>query len=133
MEIERERDDTAIRRVFITSPASDKKITKEGRVIMALNLSFEAPRMPLSMAIMAGGLEPMAEVCIIDASNEKMQRPELRERMAAFRPDLVIVNCSTPTIYHDVAVVRDARELGAMTAMFGQHADAIPDEVMRDL
>jgi hypothetical protein len=116
--------------VLITSPASDKKITKEGRVIMALNLSFESPRMPLSMAIMASAIEPYTDAIeIIDAVNESLSRAMLRDRMAAFRPDLVIINCSTPTMHYDVASAADAHELGALTAFFGQHSDAIPAEV----
>lgn len=121
-----------IRKIIIANPASSVKITKEGRVIMSLNVSFEAPRMPLSMAIMASGLESFAEVRIIDAVNLEMSRSQLRQEIAAFQPDLVIINCSTPTIEDDMAVIRDAKALGAATAIFGQHVDAIPEEVMAE-
>ncbi|MFC1849166.1 B12-binding domain-containing radical SAM protein [candidate division CSSED10-310 bacterium] len=119
-----------IRKVLITNPASKIKITKEGRVIMPLNISFETPRMPLSMALMAGGLESQVEVCVIDAVNEELNREQLNKRIAAYQPDLTIINCSTPSIYEDMAIAGAARAKGSLTAVFGQHADAIPHEVM---
>ncbi|MBN1232783.1 MAG: radical SAM protein [Candidatus Coatesbacteria bacterium] len=121
-----------IKKVIIINPSSEIKITKEGRVIMSLNISFETPRMPLSMAIMAGGLENLCEVKIIDAVNEEIKREELKRQVHQFKPDLTIVNCSTPTIEDDMNAVIDAHETGSLTAMFGQHVDAIADETMNE-
>ncbi len=119
-----------IARILITNPATSIKITKEGRVIMPLTISFETPRMPLSMALMAGGMTDIAEVKIIDAVNENLDREQLRQQIELFKPDLTVINCSTPTINEDFAIVRDAKALGSLTAVYGQHVDAIPEEVM---
>ncbi len=119
--------------ILIVCPGSEIKIIKEGRVIMPLNITFEAPRMPLSMAMMAGGLLNLARVEIIDAVNENLSRESIDERMSSFKPDLVIVNCSTPTLEDDINVIKDARSKGSLTATFGQHIDTMHNEVMEDL
>lgn len=102
-------------------------------MIMSLNISFEPPRMPLSMAIMAAGLEQRSgDVKIVDSVNMGLSRASERAIIASYGPDLVIVNASTPTITDDMASIRDAKSLGAYTAAFGQHIDALPLETMAD-
>lgn len=120
-----------IKKIAIINPPTKEKITKEGRVIMPLSITFEPPRMPLSMALIAGGLiEESLEVEIIDAIGEMIDLEEVEQRIIKFKPDLTIVNCSTPTLEDDLGAVSRAKKHNSLCALFGQHVDALPEETM---
>lgn len=123
---------TTINRVLIVNPPTRRKVTKEGRVIMPLSITFEPPRMPLSMAMMAGGLVPRCDVKVVDAMSEGVGFEKLVAITARYGPDLVVINCSTPTLREDLLFMRKAKEQGCLTALFGQHADALPIETMAE-
>lgn len=120
-----------IRKVILINPPTSAKITKEGRVIMPLSITFEPPRMPLSMALIAGGLlEAKIEVEIIDAISEVIDLDEVEKRIISFAPDLAIINCSTPTLEDDLKVLYLAKRNNSRCAFFGQHVDALAEETM---
>ena len=121
-------------RVLLLNPPPAGKVTKEGRVIIPLNITFEVPRFPLTLAMIATtarrhGHEPM----ILDSPPGRRSFKRLRRALASFGPDLAIVNISTPTIETDRLGAAAARDAGSRVILFGQHAQALPAQSLRDI
>lgn len=121
-------------RVLFVNPLPWENITKEGRVIIPLNVTFEPFRLPLSMCLAAAAVRhwnPGVEVEILDCQAKGMDRGALAARLAGLRPDLTVINISSPTLDSDLDAARAARAAGSRVAVFGQHAQALPEHLLK--
>ena len=121
-------------RVLLLNPPPAGKVTKEGRVIIPLNITFEVPRFPLTLAMIATaarrhGLESL----ILDLPPGRASFKRLRRTLASFRPDLTVVNIATPTVETDRTGAAAARDAGSGVILFGQHAQALPARSLREI
>ncbi len=74
----------------------------------------DAPYMPFPFLLgyAAAVLEQAGhEVAVIDACAERMDRPRFLERVAAFGPDFVMLEISTPSLTEDLRTVAGLREV----------------------
>jgi anaerobic magnesium-protoporphyrin IX monomethyl ester cyclase len=118
-------------RIYLVNPPLSVPISKDGRVVMPLGITFEVLRFPLGMMMVAGAIGPGHEIGAADCVAQRWSFRRLRQELAAFRADLVIINCSTPTLPSDLRAARLAKEAGALVALFGQHATALPIHLLR--
>jgi len=89
---------------------------------------------PFNMAYSAAVLEKNnVEVAVIDTLAEEMREPEFLERVKKFSPDLVVMECSTPSINIDYQNAKKVKELvGCKIAFVGNHSSALPKEVLKN-
>ncbi len=118
-------------RIYLVNPPLTVPVSKDGRVVMPLGITFEVLRFPLGMMMVAGAIGPGNSIAAADCVAKRWSLRKLRKELADFRPDLVIVNCSTPTLPSDFRVARLAKEGGALVALFGQHATALPSHPLQ--
>jgi len=121
-------------KVLLANPMTRESITKEGRVIIPLDVTFEPYRFPLSLCLAAAAIRrecPDAAVRVVDGPAEGVGHPGFAALLAALRPDLTIVNVASPTLELDLAVARSAAAIGSRVALFGQHAQAFAAHLLR--
>jgi len=72
-------------------------------------------------------------VRLLDAPAEKLSFQGMVEDLVVSHPDVVVIQCTTPTIEDDLALCRilKRRINSATTIVFGPHATTLPEEVVR--
>jgi anaerobic magnesium-protoporphyrin IX monomethyl ester cyclase len=87
---------------------------------------------PFTLAYAAGVLDRAGvRVAIIDAIAEDLDDEAYLDRVAAFRPDLLISEIATRSYDLDLDLARRAKErTSARVALAGSHATALPEEVL---
>lgn len=72
------------------------------------------------------------EVLCIDGVAERSDLQSVYDRVAAFRPDLVVVETATTSLAHDLEAMARIREVApkATTAMYASHLDVRPDDAL---
>jgi radical SAM superfamily enzyme YgiQ (UPF0313 family) len=87
---------------------------------------------PIWLAYAAGLLEKHGfEVDLVDAPGADLGFTEVLERAKAFRPELLLVATTTPSIANDVKVAEAVKEAtGAFTCLVGTHVSARPLETL---
>lgn len=89
---------------------------------------------PFDMAYAAAVLEKNnIEVAVIDTLAEEMREPEFLDKTKEFSPDLVVMECSTPSInidYQNAKKVKEATD--SKIAFVGNHSSALPEEVLKN-
>ncbi len=121
-------------RVLLANPTPREAITKEGRVLIPLSVTFEPHRFPLSLCLVASAIRarnPGAELRVVDGPAEGVGADELAARIGAMEPDLTVINAASPTLESDLAAARAAAAVGSRVALFGQHAQAMGEELLR--
>lgn len=119
--------------LLINSPP-DSRITKEGRVIIPLNITLESSRFPLSLALIAGAVRKRGvETKICDLGPGRRSWRMLEKTLMRFRPDISIVNVSTPTLHTDRMGAALAGATGSAVILFGQHAQAWPEKTLEEV
>ncbi len=86
---------------------------------------------PYWMAYATGALEKAGfEVVFIDAPAAGLDYPEVERRALDLKPDMIVLDTSTPSIHSDIKVLNMLKEKfpGAKTVMVGTHATAMTDE-----
>lgn len=86
---------------------------------------------PYWMAYATGALEKAGfDVRFYDAPAAGLDYPEIESRALDFRPDMIVLDTSTPSIYSDVKVMDllKAKLPKAKGVMVGTHATAKADE-----
>lgn len=86
---------------------------------------------PYWMAYATGALEKAGfDVRFYDAPAAGFDYPEIEKRALEFRPDLIVLDTSTPSIYSDVKVLGMLKEKvpGARGVLVGTHATAMTEE-----
>ena len=97
-------------------------------------MTAQPNRAPLDMAYMAAMLERLKIVPKIrDYSAEKASWEDLEKDLLSFKPDMLVVSVTTPTIEKDLAAFRIAKRLlpGILTVAKGAHFTSKDEEVMR--
>jgi len=73
----------------------------------------------------------IVEFC--DATAEKIGKEKVFERIENFRPDMLVVYCTTPSIYDDISYVIDFKKKyrDKKTIVIGAHVTAEPEDTFR--
>lgn len=122
-------------KILVANATPFESITKEGRVLIPLNVTFEPHRFPLSLCLVAAAIReanPGAHVEVSDGPAAGLSLDALRRQIRAAPPALLLLNIASPTLESDLGAARAAHELGARVAAFGQHAQALPEELLRE-
>ncbi|NLI10657.1 MAG: radical SAM protein [Elusimicrobia bacterium] len=88
---------------------------------------------PMWLAYATGLLEKNGHECILlDAPAERIDYNECILRLDGFKPDLIVVDTSTPSIYNDVSIAADLKKrYGAFVVLVGPHPSALPEDTLR--
>lgn len=88
---------------------------------------------PIWLCYAAGVLEADGfEVLLIDAPASRMTPEQVRRKVDAFGPDLIIADTATPSIFNDVRAAEELKAAaGAFTVLVGTHPTALTEETLR--
>jgi len=89
---------------------------------------------PFWLAYAAGVLEKAGhEVKLIDSCAYRYDRKKTYEIAKEFRPELIVLDTSTPSIYSDVEVGADLKEIfpKSFVVLVGTHPSALPEETLK--
>lgn len=122
-------------KVLLVNPPShgEEKFVREGRCMQRAG-AWTAIWAPISLATIAAVLrDDGANVRLYDCVVEEVTREGLAEAAARFRPDLLVLNSSTPSIEDDLACAElvAARVPDVIACAFGIHVSALPVESLQ--
>jgi anaerobic magnesium-protoporphyrin IX monomethyl ester cyclase len=90
---------------------------------------------PVYLAYIVAVLEEAGEeVAFLDAVMEEMSIADFSDAVAELRPDLVVIECSTPSIYYDLESARAAKEshVGTFVALIGSHPTFFHEQILTE-
>jgi anaerobic magnesium-protoporphyrin IX monomethyl ester cyclase len=90
---------------------------------------------PIYLAYIVAVLEEAGvEVAFVDAVMEEMSIDDFSRAVAKMGPDLVVIECSTPSIYHDLETARATKERleGTFVALIGSHPTFFHEQILKD-
>lgn len=90
---------------------------------------------PIYLAYMVAVLEEAGvEVGFIDGVMEEMSIADFSRAVSSIRPDLVVIECSTPSIDYDLETARAVKDSvdGTSVALIGSHATFFHEEILSD-
>ena len=90
---------------------------------------------PIYLAYIVAVLEEAGvEVAFLDAVMEEMSIDDSSRAVAKIGPDLVVIECSTPSIYHDLETARATKESseGVFVALIGSHPTFFHEQILKD-
>ncbi len=90
---------------------------------------------PIYLAYVAAVLEQAGlEVHFIDGVMEEMSIADFAQAAARIRPDLVVIECSTPSINYDLETAKAVKESvdGTFVTLIGSHPTVFHEEILRD-
>lgn len=89
---------------------------------------------PLWLAYTTGVLEEDDfEVRLIDAPAMRWEKENVYEFVREFKPDLSIVDTTTPSIYSDEEIAKKIKKISGNTVILvGTHASALPEQVLKE-
>src|SRR3990172_2222826 len=88
---------------------------------------------PMWLAYATGVLsENGFEVDLIDAPADGYSIDDIFEKTKKFQPPLIVLDTSTPSIYNDVAIASQLKELcpSSFIVLVGTHVSALPDDTL---
>jgi len=97
--------------------------------------AWGTPWAPLSLALIATVLRDSGFcVRLKDCPAEKMDFGALKDEIVDFRPEIIVVNTSTPSIRGDLKLAEFSKKIcpDIKTIFFGIHVTALPEEVLRE-
>ena len=122
-----------MRTSFVNPPAArDERFIREGRCMQSVD-SWAAVWPPLTLAIMAAIARERGEVDLFDCNVEDdYDLPKTLGRVEAFKPDVVVVNTSFPSIDHDAACAAGIKEAcpHALVVGFGVFFTLLDEKAM---
>lgn len=123
-------------KIIIVNPPAVKDITyiREGRCEQRLS-SFQYSMVPISLPSIAAILKRHGfEVKIIDCITSRINGIQLAKLIAEFRPELIIINVSTVTYYHDRDVVNKIKQAypSSHISAIGIHVTVLPEITLRE-
>lgn len=85
---------------------------------------------PMWLCYAAAVLEEAGHHClVIDAPAEHLAYDQIIREIGAFRPNVAVIDTSTPSIYDDIATAVDIKnEYDCYTVLVGTHPSALPQE-----
>ena len=119
-------------RVAILNPMFGKDFTKSARWFARSRGRVQ--RHPDYLAYCAAVVEQAGhELLFVDNQAKNLPSEVFVKELKEFRPDLVVCQTSTPSIYSDIDSARRFKQAtGALTVFVGSHSSALPEEVLRD-
>ncbi len=90
---------------------------------------------PIYLAYIVAVLEEAGvEVGFIDGVMEEMSIADFSRAVSSIRPDLVVIECSTPSIDYDLETARAVKDSvdGTSVALIGSHATFFHEEILSD-
>lgn len=90
---------------------------------------------PVYLAYIVAVLEEAGvEVAFLDAVMEEMSIADFSDAVAELRPDLIVIECSTPSIYYDLESARAAKEscVGTFVALIGSHPTFFHEQILTE-
>ena len=90
---------------------------------------------PIYLAYLVAVLEEAGvEVAFVDAVMEEMSIDDFSRAVAKIGPDLVVIECSTPSIYHDLETAMAIKESspGTFVALIGSHPTFFHEQILKD-
>ncbi|MCG3175920.1 MAG: Anaerobic magnesium-protoporphyrin IX monomethyl ester cyclase [Candidatus Omnitrophica bacterium] len=130
--VERERAAVA-GRIFLIYPPTGLYMRDDRCQAPVEGMTAQPNRAPLDLAYMAAMLERDGRTCkITDYAAEPGGWERVRRDIADFKPDLLLVSVTTPTLKNDLAACRIAKEIdpAILTVAKGAHFTAKDDEVL---
>jgi radical SAM superfamily enzyme YgiQ (UPF0313 family) len=122
-----------ISKVFLMYPPTGVYMRDDRCQAPVEGMTAQPNRAPLDLAYMAAMLEQLGVVCkIMDYAAQKAPWEEVEKDINAFRPDLLMVSVTTPTIQNDLAVCRMAKKIdpSVLTVAKGAHFQSKDDEIL---
>ena len=89
---------------------------------------------PFWLAYAAGVLEESGfDVKLIDAPAENLSIEDVLQKLGAWRPDMAVVDTSTPSIYEDVKSAGEIKKRfpSSFVCLVGTHPSALPEETLK--
>ena len=123
----------SIKKVFLLYPPTGVYMRDDRCQAPVEGMTAQPNRAPLDLAYMAAMLEREGVECRIhDYAAEKSSWEKVRADLGSFRPDMMLVSVTTPTIVHDLPACRIAKELRpeTLTVAKGAHFTAKDDEIL---
>lgn len=122
-----------IKKVFLIYPPTGVYMRDDRCQAPVEGMTAQPNRAPLDLAYMAAMLEQIGVQCKIkDYAAEKAAWETVKEDLKSFDPDMFLVSVTTPTISHDLAACRIAKEIDPriLTVAKGAHFTSKDDEVL---
>jgi radical SAM superfamily enzyme YgiQ (UPF0313 family) len=97
------------------------------------NLKTDIRWPPIDLVVIAGYLRKNGiGVRLIDAGGERLSLSELRNRISAKEPKIVIINTSTTSLYNDLKVAGEVKSIwkNALVGAIGVHVMALPEDTL---
>ncbi|MEW6620313.1 MAG: radical SAM protein [bacterium] len=121
-------------KVFLINPpaANGVKVVREGRCMQRQG-AWTSTWSPITLAICASVLEKEnIQVRLIDCIIKNIDSNSLKTQIADFKPDLIILNTSTPSIKSDLEVAKLAKTVvpSVKIAALGIHVSILPEECL---
>ena len=115
-------------RVVIVNPAYGEDFCRSAR--WAARSRGRVQRHPDWLLIAAAVLEKAGHtVSFVEGAALNLSQQVVLQRCREFRPDLVVIHTTTPSIYSDLDYARQVKQrLGCLTALVGPHVTAVPDD-----
>jgi len=87
---------------------------------------------PMWLSYATGVLEAAGFECrLIDAPASGQDLAAIMASLASFRPEVIVIDTSTPSIYNDIETAEILKEkYGAFIVLVGTHPSALPQEVL---
>ena len=119
-------------RVAILNPMFGKDFTKSARWFARSRGRVQ--RHPDYLAYCAAVVEQAGhEILFVDNQAQNLPSEVFVKDLKKFRPDMVVCQTSTPSIYADIDSARRFKQAtGAISVFVGSHSSAVPEEVLRD-
>ncbi|MBI4753769.1 cobalamin B12-binding domain-containing protein, partial [Candidatus Desantisbacteria bacterium] len=119
-------------KVFLINPPAKNliKVVREGRCMQRKG-AWTAVWSPLSLALCATVLEQEGiEVSLLDYTVKEGTPEQLMSQISSRKPDLVVLNVTTPSIEDDLKMVAMIKQAcpETRTAILGIHPTALPNE-----
>ncbi len=119
-------------RVAILNPMFGKDFTKSARWFARSRGRVQ--RHPDYLAYAAAVIEEAGnEILFRDLQAKNLPSQDFVEDLKKFKPDMVVCQTSTPSIYGDIESARIFKEAtGALSGFVGSHTSAAPDHALKD-
>lgn len=119
-------------RVAILNPMFGKDFTKSARWFARSRGRVQ--RHPDYLAYMAAVVEAAGhDLLFVDNQARNLPSEVFKDDLKVFKPDLIVCQTSTPSIYADIESARIFKEVsGAPVVFVGSHSSALADEVLMD-
>jgi radical SAM superfamily enzyme YgiQ (UPF0313 family) len=119
-------------KIYYLIPQYVKDFSKSSRwQTVSRGFTLRHPELQLQSVAVLEKAGHIVKFC--DATAERIGKEEIFKRIMEFKPDMLVVYCTTPSIYDDVSYFRQFKELNPkkMTVAIGAHVTAEPENTFK--